>query len=174
MLSMAKKIVKLAVIKKCGECPFGLSIPKACAKVGKSIQQMAHLDILPDIGPEEKDEIAKANQHIYDWKADGTPCPFAGKLLPDKAAVECNWDSTAPGEAVGGSLVGSPFYYKHFSGIGLDGLYSYPLGYYTDNSIDRGMYQGMYSIESIAQIKSETTNNSEYIRKSVFSKRTNK
>lgn len=173
---MDKKIVKLAVIRKSGidQCPFGLSIPDACSKVGRAVEHMAHLDILPNMDEEEKEEIVKANQHIYGWKADGTPCPFAGKLLPEKSAVECNWDSTAPGETAGGALVGSPFYYKHFSGVGLDGLYSYPLGYYADNSIDRGMYHGMYSIESIAQSDPETTNKNEYNRKSVFSKRTNK
>ena len=64
--------------------------------------------------------------------------------------VECNWNANDAGQHQDGVLVGSPFYYKHFSGIGLDGLYSYPLGYYTDNSIDRGMYYGMYSLEDIA------------------------
>ena len=43
---------------------------------------------------------------------------------------------------------GSPFYSKHFSGIGLDGLHSWPLGGYMDNSIDRGFYYGNYSVES--------------------------
>lgn len=172
---MPKKIIRLAVIRKneVDGCPFGLSIPEACSKAGSTVQRMAPLNIFPDLIPTEKEEIIKANQYIYDWKAEGTPCLFAGKILSEKSAVECNWNSTAAGETVGGTLMGSPFYAKMFSGVGLDGLYSYPLGFYQDNSIDRGPYQGMYSIESIAQPQPKTTNNDEYITKSVFSKRTN-
>ena len=148
-----KKIVKLAVIRSNGEdaCPFGLPIPFGCRQAGKLISRMAPLDILgEDAEEEEKAEIASANQRLLMWMLSeeaGGRCPFAGKLFKDKDTVECNWDTNVSGPE-GPALKGSPFYYRHFSGIGLDGLYSYPLGYYTDNSIDRGMYYGMYSIES--------------------------
>jgi hypothetical protein len=145
-----KKLVKLAVIRSDTEarCPFGLSIPDGCSKVGPAIRQMAPLDTLgEDASDEEKAEITAANNDVFMWLASGERCPYAAKLFEDKDVVECSW-AAEEGE---GSPVGSPFYYKHFSGIGLDGLYSYPTGYYTDNSIDRGMYYGMYSIESTGE-----------------------
>ena len=150
---MTKKIKKLAVIRSNEEhsCPFGLSIPYGCKCVGELIVHMAPLEILEDMSDEEKAEIARANKHLLMWKSPELRCIYAGKLFKDKEVVECNWNANDEGTSQRGALVGSPFYYKHFSGIGLDGLYSYPLGYYTDNSIDRGMYYGMYSIESTGE-----------------------
>ncbi|KKN74483.1 hypothetical protein LCGC14_0390000 [marine sediment metagenome] len=145
-----KKIVKLAVIRSNDDtpCPFGLSIPYACRSAGELITQMAPVDVLEDMTEEEKALIEKANKHLLMWKNPETRCIYAGKLFKDNDVVECNWLASDAGTSQRGALVGSPFYYKHYSGIGLDGLYSYPLGYYTDNSIDRGMYYGMYSLES--------------------------
>ena len=148
---MNKKLLKLAVIRSDGEegCPFGLPIPYGCKRAGKIIARMAPLDALgEDSSDEERAAIAKANRHLLMWdkSEDGGRCAFAGKIFKDKNAVECGWD--AHGIPGGSGLRGSPFYYRHFSGTGLDGLYVYPLGYYTDNSIDRGMYYGMYSLES--------------------------
>ena len=152
---MTKKIKKLAVIRSNTQdaCPFGLPIPFGCKRVGDLITRMAPVDILEDSTEEEKEEIAKANRRLFMWMQSEEPCEcrYAGKLFKDKGVVECNWDTDVSGEHEKAALVGSPYYYKHFSGIGLDGLYSYPLGYYTDNSIDRGMYYGMYSIESTGQ-----------------------
>lgn len=173
-----KKIVKLAVIRKneVDSCPFGLSIPDGCKNAGEAIDKMAPVDILgPTSSPEEQAEIAKANNHILKWKGSGQPCKYAGQILEGKQAVECNWDTEAAGDTQHATLRGSPFYYKHFSGIGLDGLYSYPLGYYSDNSIDRGMYYGMYSLEGISSNESDEivkdaedsdkpANKSEYIK----------
>ncbi len=150
---MSKKIKKLAVIRSNDEdsCPFGLPIPHGCRMAGDLITHMAPLDILEDMSDEEKSEIIRANKHLLKWKCPKERCAYAGKLFKNKDVVECNWGASDEGTAQRGALVGSPFYYKHYSGIGLDGLYSYPLGYYTDNSIDRGMYYGMYSIESTGE-----------------------
>lgn len=150
-MTKKKKIVRLAVIRSDNviPCPFGLTVPYACKTVGELIHKMGPINILgPDSSKDEIAEIAEANNHLLRWKSTGQRCPYAGKLFPDKDVVECNWESNAPGAQSGGSLMGSPFFYKHFSGTGLDGLYSYPMGYYTDNSIDRGLYYGMYSVES--------------------------
>ena len=95
----------------------------------------------------------------------GGRCVFAGKIFNDKDAVECNWETNVSGTEEGPALMGSPFYYRHFSGTGLDGLYNYPLGYYTDNSIDRGMYYGMYSIESTGQEEVELQKDSDEEKK---------
>lgn len=154
---MTKKIKKLAVIRsnKQDTCPFGLPIPFGCRKVGELITRMADVDVLgEDASEEEREAIAQANRRLLMWLLSEEKCgecKYAGKLFKDKDVVECNWDTDVSGEHERGALLGSPFYYKHFSGMGLDGLYSYPLGFYTDNSIDRGMYYGMYSIESTGQ-----------------------
>jgi hypothetical protein len=148
-----KKIVKLAVIRSNDEdpCPFGLSIPYACRSAGDLITHMAPLAVLEEMTKEEKAEIARANKHLLMWKNPEARCVYAGKLFKEKGVVECNWMASDEGSAQKGALVGSPFFYRHYSGIGLDGLYSYPLGFYTDNSIDRGMYYGMHSIESTGE-----------------------
>ena len=158
---MTKKIFKLAVIRssKQDECPFGLPIPFGCKKAGEFIARMAPLDVLGENAPkDEKDEIASANRRLLMWMLSeeaGRRCAFAGMIFEDKDAVECNWDTNVSGRQEGEALLGSPYYYRHFSGTGLDGLYSFPLGFYADNSIDRGMYHGMYSIESTGQKKTK-------------------
>jgi hypothetical protein len=153
---MSKKIVKLAMIRKENEdaCPFGLPILLGCKNVGDLIDKMAPINVMgEDSSEEEKQAIITANNHLLNWKSPGAPCKYADKIIGNKEAVECDWGTNTAGEAGGTALEGSPWYYKHFSGIGLDGLYSYPLGYFSDNSIDRGMYTGMFSIESVATDK---------------------
>lgn len=152
---MTKKIKKLAVIRsdRQDQCPFGLPITFGCKRAGALIARMAPTDVLgEDATDEEKEEVANANRRLLMWmlsEESGGRCKYAGKIFNDKNAVECSWEDDVNQE--GSALLGSPFYYRHFSGIGLDGLYSYPLGFYTDNSIDRGIYRGMYSIESTGQ-----------------------
>ena len=153
---MTKKIVKLAVIRsnESEGCPFGLDIPYACSSAGELISRMAPMDVLgEDSDEQEKVEIAVANNHLFLWKNPKQRCQYAGKIFAESDVVECNYGSNAPAIREKGALVGSPFFYRHFSGIGLDGLYSLPLGYYSENSINRGMYKGMYSIENTASKK---------------------
>jgi hypothetical protein len=150
---MTKKLVKLAIIRKneADPCPFALDIPFACQEVGDLVDKMSPVSKSAPDAP----ALAASNQHLFLWKRPGHRCHYAGKILdPETHAVECNWNSTAAGEE-GTPIVGSPWYTKHFSGVGLDGVYTFPLGYYADNSIDRGMYYGMYSIESIASEEDE-------------------
>ena len=154
-----KKIVKLAVLRSNNEddspCPFGLSIPFACKNAGELIKNMAPNNS-EELDDEETADLARANAHLLMFNNPKTQCIYVGALFKEKGIVECNWDSNAAGSSPQkGSIVGSPFYYKHFNGIGLDGLYSYPLGYYTDNSIDRGAYYGMYSLENIGESHDE-------------------
>jgi len=154
---MSKKnqnIIKKAVIRsnESEPCPFGLTVPEACNSAGNVVRRMAPLAILgKDATEEELTEVAMANNHLFLWKNPCKRCRYAGKLFEGRDVVECNWDTNVSGTEEKGSLLGSPYYYRHFSGIGIDGLYSFPLGYYTDNSIDRGMYYGMYSLESPGQ-----------------------
>lgn len=148
---MTKKIIKLAVIRsdESESCPFGLSIPFGCKNAGDLILKMAPLDILgEDSDEEEQVEIASANNHLFRWKNPQTRCRYAGKVFPQNDVVECNWDTNTMGMQEQGVLRGSPFFYRHFSGVGLDGIFSYPLGYYADSSIAKPQYWGPFSIES--------------------------
>jgi hypothetical protein len=145
---MDKKIVRLAIIRTNTEdsCPFGLNVAHGCRNVGDLINKMAPIDSLGDeASKEERDAIAKANNRLFMWHNPGQRCFFAGKLFADKPTVECNWHSNAPGITEKG-ILGAPFYSKVYNNIGLDGIYSYPLGYYADNNISRNMYYGLYSL----------------------------
>ncbi len=145
---MDKKIVRLAIIRTNTEdsCPFGLNVPYGCRNAGDLINKMAPLNSLGDASKEEKEAIAKANNRLFMWHNPGEHCVYAGKLFPDRPVVECNWNSNAPGITEKG-IVGAPFYSKVYNNIGLDGLTSYPLGYYGDHDISRNMYYGLYSLQ---------------------------
>lgn len=148
---MTKKIKKLAVIRtdESKSCPFGLEIPYGCQNAGELIHHMAPLNILgEDSTDEEKLEIAEANNHLFMWKNPQERCPYARKLFPDHGAVECSWDNQ---DAADGALRGSQFFYRPFHGVGLDGLYNYPLGWYQNDARFVHPYYGPYSIESIAK-----------------------
>jgi hypothetical protein len=145
---MVNKVVKLAIIRTNTEdsCPFGLNIPYGCRNAGDLIAKMAPVDSLGDeSSKEEKGSIAKANNRLFMWHNPGQRCSFAGKLFTEKPTVECNWHSNAEGISEKG-ILGAPFYSKVYNNIGLDGIYSYPLGYYADNNISRNIYYGLYSL----------------------------
>ena len=148
---MTKKIVKLAVIRSNDDasCPFGLSIPHACKTAGELVDNMAPC-VDTDIDEQEKVQIAKANNHIFMWKNPNKRCVYAGVLFDDsdKDVVECNWSANDERSQQKGTLVGSPFYYKQFSG-GMDGLFSYPLSGYDDYTPDRSFFYSQYSLETM-------------------------
>jgi hypothetical protein len=152
MSDKKKKITKEAEIRsdESDGCPFGLEISKGCRLAGMLVENMAPIGIMgEDSTGDEKSEITQANSQLFKWKCPGKRCKFASQLFEgNDSVVQCNWNTRSAGIQEGGAIMGSPYYYKHYSGIGLDGVFTYPLGYYTDNSIDRGMYHGMYSIES--------------------------
>ena len=154
---MTKKVVKLAVIRKedADPCPFGLSIPFGCKHAGETIDKMAPLSIAgEDATLEEREKIAKANKKFYTWQLMNStekpkPCKYAASIMDNQGAVDCNYSDTAPG-VKGAPILGSPFYSRVMSGVGLDGLYSVPLGYYADFNISRNLYYGIYSIQANA------------------------
>ena len=133
-------------------CPFGLPIPFGCKHAGNVIEKMAPLDMLgEEATPEEKKKVSDANVRVLAWSIMGSSlepkkCPYAAKLFDQKEAVECNYEDTAPGMG-DVPLAGSPFYSQIFSGVGLEGLYSYPIGYYSDFSITRNLYYGALSLQ---------------------------
>lgn len=162
MKPMSKKLVKLAMLRKSPEdlCPFGLPITLGCQKVGDLIQQMMPLESIDKAKfPEEYQQALENNQYLFRWHAVGVRCPFANKIfkgVDHTQTVDCTWSQ--PNEGVRSSpIVGSNYYAKAFSGIGVDGLYSIPLGYYQDAALDRGTYFGPYAVDSITSnvIKSD-------------------
>ena len=162
-----KKIVKLAVIRKNDSepCPFGLDIIFGCKTAGENIDRMFPTEKLSkDLNGASEDEIKKvadANRRLHAWivmsgTAEPAPCKYAGKLFPDQNGVDCNYGDAASGQPESAVLLGSPAYSKHFTGVSLDGLYSYPLGYLADYNISRNSFYGIYSIQgtNIADINS--------------------
>lgn len=141
------KLVKLSVIrnKEDEPCPFGLKIPYACKNAGTIVSKMAPVEVLGEEASEDEIKaIVLANKELFLLEADGTRCPYAGKIFLDKGAVECNFGSDAPG--VGQQAVEpSKFYSKVYENIAYDGLYSYPMGWYGDNNISRNLFYGIYS-----------------------------
>lgn len=134
-------IVKEAVIR--GEdvrkCPFRLPIPEACENAGDSVERMAPID-----ENEEDDSLGKANRLVYAYSKKCKQCPYADKILEKHKKVDCDFGDTASGRRVP-SFKGSPLYPQTFQGIGLDGLYGYPLGFYADNNESRNLFFGLFS-----------------------------
>lgn len=152
---MTKKIVKLSVIRDDNDepCPYGLKINWACRNVGNHIDSLFPLENLgPEAIPEEKQKVAEANVRAVVWSVmrSGevpTPCKYAANLFPEKQdKVDCSYNDSAAGQKPNGALIGSPFYPTIFTGIGLDSLYSAPIGYYADFNVSRNSFYGLYSL----------------------------
>lgn len=153
MNNKEKKHVKLAVIRdnEADMCPFALNVPWACHHAGEHVQRMMPIDKLQDA--EEKEAFAKANNRLLTWSlmqetTEPQRCFYLAKAFPDKDKVDCSYGDTAAGVQQSGSLLGSPMYAKHFTGVGLDGLYSIPLAYYSDGNISRNLFMSLYSYTS--------------------------
>lgn len=152
---MSKKLVKLAVIRTNEEqsCPFGLPVPFGCKYAGGVINRMAPLSALgDDPKPSEKKKVSDANVKVLAYTLMGSSeepskCDYAAHIFDKKEAVECNYEDTAPGEGQKGALLGAPFYDQIFAGVGLNGLFSYPIGYYADYNISRNLYYGIFSLQ---------------------------
>lgn len=175
-----KTRLKLAEIRKNKDnpCPFGLPIPFGCQHAGNHVERMAPVDVMgEDVTEEEGKAIGAANTKLLAWnllRSQEKPCrcKYAGKLMEDRDMVECNFDDSAPGEGPAQALMAAPFYSKIFSGV-LNGLYTYPVGFYSDYNVSRNLYFGTYSLqgaerrdlirmaaEELAHL-SKTTNSSE-------------
>lgn len=117
-------------------CPFGLPIPQACENVGPAIERMA---------PEnDSEKIGKANRIVYVYHKTCEKCPYADKILKKFGKVDCDFGDTGEGEK-SVPLAGSPVYPNTF-GSGIQGLYGYPLGWYSDSNQSRNMFFGLFSL----------------------------
>lgn len=125
-------------------CPFGLPITKACEHAGDSIRHMTPLEMVN--GEEKQAQAIKANKRVYLYTRDDKRCSFAANIMEDYNSVNCNYGDNAEGVPLPQALEGSPLYAQTFSGIGLDGLYAFPLGFYADNNTSRNLFTGLFSL----------------------------
>ena len=141
---MSDKKIKLAIVRgnELRGCPFGLPIPQGCKHTGEAIYRMAPLSAAET--DETKEQITKANKLVYIHHKTGHKCPFADKILENHDKVDCDFGDTGQGQK-SAPYIGSPLYPQTFSGIGLDGLYGYPLGFYADNNESRNLFFGLFS-----------------------------
>ncbi len=123
-------------------CPFGLSIPLSCDNAGDSVTHMCPLEALPE---NRSERVALANKRIYIYHKDNRRCLYAVNVMEDAKAVNCDFGDS--GQGFGNTAFsGSPLYAQTFSGIGLDGLYAFPMGFYADNNESRNLFQGLFSL----------------------------
>lgn len=138
------KKIKLAVIRdnKLRSCPFGLPIIEGCQCAGDSVHRMAPIGTVK--GKEQLERIKKANSLVYIHYKTGKRCLYADKVLEKFKKVDCDHGDTGQGQN-SVPYRGSPLYPRTFSGIGLDGIYGYPLGMYSDNNESRNIFFGLFS-----------------------------
>lgn len=124
-------------------CPFGLPVTDGCKCVGKSIHRLAPLSSVDN--DVSKTKLSKANQLVFLYTKEKKQCPYASKIIEEFKKVDCNFGDTAAGMNVP-EIKGSPIYPSTFSGVSLDRLCSFPLGYYADNSESRNLFFGLFSL----------------------------
>jgi len=124
-------------------CPFGLPITESCRSAGSSVTHMCPLEAVPK---EEIEKVAKANKRVYIYHKEGVRCLYAANIIEDAKAVNCDFGDVGQGRHLPGAIEGSPLYAQTFGGIGLDGLYAFPLGFYADNNESRNLFQGLFSL----------------------------
>jgi len=121
-------------------CPFGLPILNACENAGDSVTYMCPIEEAP-----EGSFVDKANKRIYIHYKTDSRCLYASNIIKEKEAVNCNFGDTGAGTKMP-SFSGSSLYPQTFGGVGLDGLYAYPLGFYADNNESRNLFMGLFSL----------------------------
>jgi hypothetical protein len=124
------------------KCPFGLPIALACQHAGESVTHMCPLEALPG---NKRERVALANRRVYMYHKNDQRCLYAVNVFDEAKAVNCDFGDVAQGMG-GPAFSGSALYTQTFSGVGLDGLYAFPMGYYADNNESRNLFQGLFSL----------------------------
>lgn len=124
------------------KCPFGLPITLACHNAGDSVTHMCPLEAVP-VDWDAKTRLA--NKRVYLYYKTGQRCLYAVNVMDEARAVNCDFGDVGAGMG-GVAFSGSPLYAQTFSGIGLDGLYAFPMGFYADNNESRNLFQGLFSL----------------------------
>jgi hypothetical protein len=141
-------------------CPFGLPITEACHNAGSCVSNMCPLEMIPE---DKKDRVLKANSRVYIYYKNGHRCLYSAGIMDQQKSVNCDFGDTGQGLHAP-SFQGSPLYPQTFAGVGLDGLYAFPLGFYADNNESRNLFQGLFSLvgdRAFEIIKMAIFNNSE-------------
>jgi hypothetical protein len=124
------------------KCPFGLPITLACNNAGNSVTHMCPLEAVSD---DRVKAIINANKRVYLYMKTGDRCLYAHNIMDKVQAVNCDFGDVGAGMDTP-AFSGSPLYAQTFSGVGLDGLYAFPLGFYGDNNSSRNLFQGLFSL----------------------------
>lgn len=142
------------MIKKCAyirsdtkgdrQCPFGLPITMGCEHAGNSVANMCPLKMVP---VEKQEQVKKANQRVYLYHRTNSRCLYAADIIESKDTVNCDFGDVAAGMHAP-AFQGSPLYAQTFAGVGIDGLYAFPLGFYADNNTSRNLPEGLFSLVS--------------------------
>ena len=123
-------------------CPMGLPISQACQNAGESVSHMCPLSMIDEA---KKDIIRKANLRVYIYYKTGNRCLYAANVMVEKQATNCDFGDNAAGMHMPAPS-GSPLYAQTFAGCGLDGLYAFPMGFYSDNNQSRNLFEGLFSL----------------------------
>lgn len=123
-------------------CPFGLPITHACKYAGKSTLRMCPMDYTEEV--DKKEEIKDANGRVYIYHKTNERCPFAKNIMGDNT-VNCDYGDVGQGQGEV-EFVGSPLYPRTLVGMGIEGIYGFPYGFYSDNNQSRNMPYGLFSL----------------------------
>jgi hypothetical protein len=110
---------------------------------------MCPLEMVP---AEKREQVKKANSRVYLYHRTNSRCLYAADVIESKDAVNCDFGDAAAGMHAP-AFQGSPLYAQTFAGIGLDGLYAFPLGFYADNNQSRNLFEGLFSLIGTEQGK---------------------
>lgn len=124
------------------KCPFGLPITLACSCAGKSVLSMCPLTAVVE---EKQEAVELANKRVYIWNRNNKRCIYAQSIIESKNSVNCDFGDVGQGLSAP-SFVGSPRYPSIFNTVDLDGLSSFPLGFYADNDESRNLFYGLFSL----------------------------
>ena len=124
------------------KCPFGLPIISACKNAGNSVANMCPLK---EVDKEKFENVEIANKRIYIYYKTNNRCLYASNIMEKHNAVNCDFGDTAAGMKTP-TFEGSPMYVQTFTGVGLNGFYAFPLGFYADYAASRNLFQGLFSL----------------------------
>lgn len=151
---------KLAVLRSDIDnvCPFGLSITTDCQNAGNSVFDM---EMIVGNSKDNARSIINSNRKILAQNSENKQCIYAMHLFEKHPnIVDCNATDTAAGISNTTTFNGSPYYSQIGEGLGMGGLYNYPLDNQSDGFGQRNLY---YGISQWAQRKNRL-----FLRKSFF------
>jgi hypothetical protein len=133
-------------------CPFGLPIPFGCKHAGSCGLKMAPTNILgEEVSEYQSNNIGAANSkllatNLLNSTVQPKPCTYAGKIIDKNDAVECTYGENNSEEHVTKALASPPFYPSLFN-TSLQGVFTVPLGFYSDYNISRNLWFGSMSLQ---------------------------